>query len=176
MKCSRSLMALSLCLLLALGVTAQAETKVELSNVHLCCGACVSAAKKILKGVEGVQGTCDQTGKKITFTAPDKETAQKALDALAAGGFHGATGNKDLAIKEDSGASAGKVTKIKVVGIHNCCNSCTRDIKNALKKVDGVKDNTATPRKNSFEVTGDFDATQVIKALNEAGYHAKIEK
>jgi len=163
-------------LLLAFGAPAMAETKVELTNVHLCCGACVSAANKILKGVEGVTGTCDQNGKKITITAPDDATAQKALDALAAGGFHGETGSKTLTIKDDSGATSGKVSKLKVVAIHNCCPACTRDIKKALKKVDGVKEDTAVPRKNSFEVTGDFDAAQVIKALNEAGYHAKVEK
>lgn len=176
MKFSRWLMASSLSILLAWSAAAQVDTKVEVNGVHLCCGACVTAANKILKGVDGVQGTCDQTGKKITITAPDKITAQKALDALAAGGFHGDTGSKDLAMKEDSGATSGKVNKLKVVGIHNCCTSCTRDIKKALKKVDGVKEDTATPRKNSFEVTGDFDAAAVIKALNEAGYHAKVEK
>ncbi len=176
MKLSRWLMALSLTIMLALGATAQAETKIEVNGVHLCCGACVTAVNKIIKGVDGVQAVCDQKGKKISITAPDNETAQKALDALAAGGFHGNTGNKDLAMKEDSGATAGKVNKLKLVGIHNCCTSCTRDIKNALKKVDGVKEDTAASRKNSLEVTGDFDAAQVIKALNEAGYHAKIEK
>lgn len=176
MKFSRLLMATSLCLMLALGVPAQADTKVELNGVHLCCGACVSAANKILKGIEGVTGTCDQSGKKITITAKDDTTAQKALDALAAGGFHGDTGNKTLAIKEDSGATSGKVSKVKVVNIHNCCQACTRDIKKALKTVDGIKEDTATARKNSFEVSGDFDAAQLIKALNAAGYHAKIEK
>ena len=39
----------------------------------------------------------------------DPEAAQKALDALATGGFHGTTDNKDLKIKEDSGATKGKV-------------------------------------------------------------------
>jgi periplasmic mercuric ion binding protein len=176
MKPSRWVMATSFCALLTFCATARAETKVEVNGVHLCCGACVNAVNKILKTVDGVTGICDQKGKKITITAPNNEIAQKALDALAAGGFHGDTGSKDLAMKEDSGVSSGKVSKLKVVGIHNCCASCTRDIKNALKKVDGVKEDTAASRKNSFEVTGDFDAAQVIKALNEAGYHAKVEK
>lgn len=176
MKISRWLMATSLAILLAVGATAHAGTKIEVNGVHLCCGACVMAANKILKGVEGVEGVCDQAGRKISITAKDNDTAQKALDALAAGGFHGDTGNKTLAMKEDSGATSGKVSKLKLTGVHNCCSSCTRDIKKALKKVEGVKDDTVTVRKNSFEVTGDFDATQVIKALNEAGYHAKVEK
>ena len=158
------------------GASGKKVQTLKLEGVHLCCGACVSAANKILKGVDGVQAVCDQKGKKISITAPDNETAQKALDALAAGGFHGDTGSKDLTMKEDSGATPGKVNKLKLVGIHNCCPACTRDIKTALKKVDGVKEDTAASRKSSLEVTGDFDAAQVIKALNEAGYHAKIEK
>lgn len=173
---SRSLTAISLCVMLAAVGVARAETKVELKGVHLCCFACVSAADKILKGVEGVTGVCDQKGKKITITAQNAEAAQKALDALAAGGFHGDTGDKVLTMKEDSGVSSGKVSKLKVVGIHNCCATCTRDIKSVLKKVEGVKEDTVVARKNSFEVTGDFDAAQLIKALNEAGYHAKVEK
>lgn len=162
--------------MLTLGGVAHAETKVEVKGVHLCCFACVSAANQILKKVDGVTGVCDQKEKKITITAPDKATAQKALDALAAGGFHGDTGDKDLAMKEDSGAVSGKVSKLKIVGIHNCCATCTRDIKSVLKKVEGVKEDTAVARKNSFEVTGDFDPAQLIKALYQAGYHAKIEK
>ncbi|MBL8822633.1 MAG: cation transporter [Planctomycetia bacterium] len=176
MKHLRYLMAASLCLVLALGSVAQADTKVELKNVHLCCFACVGAAKQILKKVEGVKAEVEQEEGKISITAPDRETAQKALDALAAGGFHGDTGDKDLAIKDDSGAKAGKVEKVKVVGIHNCCATCTKDIKSVLKKVEGVKKETVTLRKTSFEVMGDIDASKVIKALNDAGYHARIEK
>jgi len=176
MMFSRWLLTISLGILLTLGGNAQADTKVELNGVHLCCFACVGAANKIIKGVKGVTGVCDQDGGKITITAPDKETAQKALDALAAGGFHGDTGDKNLAIKDDSGVSAGKVSKLKIVGIHNCCATCTRDIKKVIKKVEGVKEDTVTLRKTSFEVTGDFDAAELIKALNAAGYHAKVEK
>src|SRR6266446_7407085 len=78
---------------LALAGTARAETKVELKGVHLCCPACVKAAGDILKGVEGVKGACDMKAKTVTITATDDQAAQKALDALAAGGFHGDTGN-----------------------------------------------------------------------------------
>lgn len=119
---------------------------------------------------------CDQKTRKVTITAPDKATLQNALDALAAGGFHGETGDKDLNMKDDSGASAGRVQSLKLAGIHNCCATCTKDIKLILKKVEGVTTDTVTPRKSSFEVKGNFDAQQVIKALNEAGYHAKVEK
>jgi copper chaperone CopZ len=162
--------------LFAMAGFAHAETKVELKGVHLCCPACVGAVAKILKGVDGVSGKCNQKAKTVTITAKDDETAQKALDALAAGGFHGDTGNKDLAQKDDSGASAGKVKGVTVSGVHNCCGACCKAIKAAVKGVDGVKADTAKPKETSFEVTGDFDAAELVKALNAAGFHVKVEK
>jgi copper chaperone CopZ len=153
----------------------QAETKVELTDVHLCCGACVKAVGNILKEA-GVQGKCDQKKKTVTITAPNDKTAQKALDALAKGGFHGKTDNQDLAIKDDSGAKTGKTQSVTVSGIHNCCGNCCKAIKAVVQKVDGVSADTATPKKDTFQVTGDFDAVELVKALNAAGFHVKIKK
>lgn len=154
----------------------QAETKVELKGVHLCCPACVKAVDEILKGVDGVKGVADRQKKTVTITAPDDKAAQKALDALAAGGFHGDTGKKDPAIKDDSGATKGKVKSLTVTAIHNCCGQCTRAINETLTKVDGVTGNTAKAKSNTFTVMGDFDAAELVKALNAAGFHVKVEK
>jgi copper chaperone CopZ len=173
---ARLLIATTLLMTVPFGIHAQNEVKLEVNGVHLCCFACVNSVNGIIKKVDGASVVCDQKAKKVTITAPDKATLQKALEALAAGGFHGETGDKDLAIKEDSGVTAGKVQSLKVVGVHNCCATCTRDIKSVLKKVDGVTEDTVASRKSSFEVKGNFDAKQVIKALNDAGYHAKVEK
>src|SRR3954466_2889812 len=108
MRMPQLLVAASLCWLTSAAV-GRAETKVELKNVHLCCGACVKAVGNILKDIEGVKGSCDQRGKTVTITATDDKAAQKAIDALSAAGFHGDTGNREVAIKDDSGVSAGKV-------------------------------------------------------------------
>ncbi|HEX3152632.1 MAG TPA: cation transporter [Gemmataceae bacterium] len=170
-----NLLAIAAAAMLAVSASARAETKVELKGTHLCCGQCVKAVGDILKGVEGASGKCDTKNKTVTITAKDDETAQKALDALAAGGFHGDTGDKKLAIKDDSGAKPGKVKTLTLTEVHNCCGQCNTAIKNALKTVDGVKADTAKPKADSFEVTGDFDAEAVIKALNKAGYHAKVK-
>jgi copper chaperone CopZ len=166
----------AVCGLVAWAGSARAETKVELKGVHLCCDACVDAVAKTLKGVEGVKGECDRAAKTVTITAPDDKTAQKALDALAAAGFQGDTGNKDLAIKDDSGAAAGKVKSVTVTGVHNCCKSCCKAIKAAVKTVDGVTADTAQPKMDTFEVMGDFDAAALVKALNDAGFHVKVKK
>ena len=87
-----------------------AETPVELKSVHMCCPGCAKEVTAILKKVEGVSGvTCDQKTNTAKFTAADAKAAQKALDALAEGGFHGQTGSKEYAFKDDSGVKAGAV-------------------------------------------------------------------
>lgn len=162
--------------LLFVAGSARAETKIELKGVHLCCGQCVQGVARILKDIEGVKGACDQKAKTVTITAADDKAAQKALDALAAGGYHGNSGNNDIAIKDDSGAEAGKAKSITLTGIHNCCGQCTNAIKGIVGKVDGVTGNTVKAKETSFEVTGDFEAAAVVKALNAAGFHVKVKK
>jgi periplasmic mercuric ion binding protein len=162
-------------LFLASTGVARAETKIELKT-HLCCPQCVTAVGTILKGVDGVTGKCDQKASTVTIAAKDDATAQKAVDALAAGGFHGDTGSKTVTIKDDSGVEKGKVKSLTITNIHDCCGRCNTAIKAAVAKVDGVKADTATAKKDTFEVTGDFDAEAVIKALNDAGFHAKVKK
>jgi len=152
----------------------RAETKVELKGTHLCCGQCVKAAGDILKGIDGVTSKCDQKAKTITITAKDDATAQKAIDALAAGGFHGETDSKTVTIKEES-VPKGKVKTLTLTGIHNCCGQCNNAIKSAIKKVDGVTGENAKARSDTVEVTGDFEAEAVVKALNAAGFHVKVK-
>ena len=163
-------------LALMTGAGARADTKVELKETHLCCPQCVRAVGEIIKKVEGATATCDQKGGIVTITAKDDATAQKALDALSAGGFHGTTDNKDLKMKDDSGVAKGKVKTLTLEGVHNCCGACNKAIVAAVGKVTGVTGNTAKPRNDTFEVTGDFDAEELVKALNAAGYHVKVKK
>src|SRR5262249_1848457 len=93
---SRGVLLAALCGLLAMAGTLSDETKVAVRGVPLCCPACIKAVAGILKSVDGVKGACDQANKTVTIIAPDVQTARKALDALAAGGFHGSTGDKSL--------------------------------------------------------------------------------
>jgi copper chaperone CopZ len=147
-----------------------------MKGVHLCCAQCVRAVGDILTKVDGATGTCDQEAGTVTITAKDNATAQKALDAMAAGGFHGTTNNKDLTIKDDSGVTKGKVKSLTLVGVHNCCGACTRAINTTVGKVAGVTGNTARARSDTFDVTGEFDADELVKALIAAGYHVKVKK
>jgi copper chaperone CopZ len=168
--------ALCVSAVLACSGAARAETKVELKNCHLCCGACVKAVAATLKDVEGVKPACDQKARTITITAKDDAAAWKAIDALATAGFHGDSDHKELKIKDDSGATAGKVKSLTLTGAHNCCGQCSKAIKAVVAKVPGVTGDTAKSKGDTFEVKGDFDAAELVKALNEAGFHVKVKK
>lgn len=175
MKLLRSFGLAVLALALVVGA-GRAETKVVVKNVHLCCPACIKAVGDTLKKIDGVTGVCDRPRKTVTLTAADTATIQKAVDALSAAGFHGAPDSKDITVKDDSGAEKGKVKSLTLTGVHNCCGQCNTAIKATLKKVEGVKGDTAKPKLGEFEVTGDFDAQDVVKALNAAGFHVKVKK
>jgi copper chaperone CopZ len=176
MRVSRSVLVVSLIALLAPVSSLRAETKVELKGVHLCCPACTRAVQTTLGDIEGVKVACDQKTKTVTITAVDDKAAQNALDALAAHGFHGDTGSSTLTIKEDSGVSGGKVTSLNVTGVHNCCGACCAAIKKTVHAVNGVTGDTAKPKGTSFTVTGNFDAAELVKSLNAAGFHVKVQK
>lgn len=162
------------CLLAPLVLTslAAAESTVTVSKTHLCCNACVTGAEKAVATVSGAKATCDRKAQTIAITAPDDTSAQKALDALVAAGYYGnATGGK---IKDDSGAKAGTATSVQVSGIHNCCNKCTSTINDTIKKVPGAEGKVAS-KAVTFPVTGNFDPAKLVQALNDAGFHAKVE-
>ena len=157
---------------------AAAETKVELKNVHMCCDGCAEEVATVLGKVEGVTGvSTDKKAKSATFTSTDAKVAQKALDALAEAGFHGDSGkDKDYAFKDDSGVKAGVVKALTVIGFHNSCGGCVKSFKEAIKDVKGVTGVSAKSKVSSAELTGEFDAAEVVKALNKAGFHVKIEE
>lgn len=169
---------LRLCLATAvaalLGGSAQAAVKVELSGMHICCGACVSGIQKTAKGVEGAKVEVDKDAGTCTVEADDLKTAQKVADALAAAGFHAESDNKGVVMKDDSNAPKGKVQRLVVNGAHNCCGGCANAIRDVVTAVDGVKAATVQPKSSSFVVEGDFDAQALVKALNDNGFHVKV--
>lgn len=161
----------------AAGPAAAAE-KVELKSVHMCCDGCAEEVAAILGKVEGVSGvSTDKKAKSASFTAADAKAAQKAIDALSAGGFHGDPGkDKGYAFQDDSGVKAGKVRALTVTGFHNSCGGCVKSFREAIKDVKGVAGDTAKAKVTTAEVTGEFDAAELVRALNKAGFHVKVKQ
>jgi copper chaperone CopZ len=162
---------------LAAGLSPAAD-KVELKNVHMCCGGCAEEVAAILGKVEGISAvTTNQEAKSATFSAVDAKSAQKALDALAAGGFHGDPGaDKGYAFKDDSGVKSAAVKSLTVTGFHNSCGGCVKSFKDALKDMKGVSGVTAKAKDSTATLTGEFDAAELVKALNKAGFHVKVKE
>lgn len=162
--------------LLSLGLSARAaDTSVKLSGVHLCCNGCVKGAEKAISSVTGATAQCDKDAGTVTINSPDKAGAQKAVDALVAAGYFGASSDSGIKVKAHSGSKKkGQVQSLKVTGVHLCCAKCVTGVNDALAKAKGVKANTAAKGVESFEVTGDFKAKDVFTALNKAGLTGKV--
>jgi copper chaperone CopZ len=154
---------------------ALAETKVTVSNVHLCCGMCVTAVNKTLTGIEGVEFKADQKAGTVAITATSDEIAQKAVSALQEAGFYGKSDNEKITFAAVK-APEGKVKRLELTGVHNCCGQCNTTIKTALAGVEGITANTAKAKEASFVVEGDFSAAAVIDALLAKGFAVKVKQ
>jgi copper chaperone CopZ len=174
---SNRMLVAGLAIVLAWAAPARAETKAELKRVHMCCDGCAEEVAEVLGKVAGVKDVkVDQEANTAKFTAADAKAAQKAVDALAAAGFHGDTGSKEIAFKDDSGVAKGKVKSLTVTGFHNSCGGCVKSFRDAIKAVPGVKGDTAKAKVGTAEITGEFDAAALVEALNKAGFHVKVKK
>jgi copper chaperone CopZ len=151
-----------------------AESTVKLSDVHICCGACVRNVDTTVAAVSGAKGVADQATRTVTITAPDAATAQKAVNALIAGGYFGKSSDASIKVDAPSGAPDGKVQKLEVAGVHLCCGKCVSTVKEVLGKVDGVRESTVVQKAPSFTVTGDFEAKRVFEELNKAGFSGHV--
>jgi periplasmic mercuric ion binding protein len=150
---------------------------VNLTEVHLCCGACVKAVAKAAK-IDGVQADIHQDEGTVILTAATYHDIQQALDEIARAGFSGKieddTQNGKVGFPEIK-TPDGNVKKLTVRHIHNCCRGCSDAIIEAIESVDGVTSNTVKPKKESFVVEGDFDPGEVVEAIQNAGFYPTIE-
>jgi len=161
--------------LLLIGRSAAAETKVTVSETHLCCGMCLKAVDATLKDMQGVKFKSDQGTKTIEIVAENDAAAQKAIDALADAGFYGKLDNDKLKFKPVAADDAA-VEKLEVSGVHNCCGQCTNTIKKAVTSVSGVSGTNVKAKETAFAVEGKFKPGEVVKALLDAGFYVQVKK
>jgi len=154
---------------------ARAEVKATLSKVHLCCEGCTEAVDKAVAKLPEVKCVANGEDNTIVLTADSAESLQKAVNRIARAGFHGRIDNKEIKYKKVKWPE-GKVERLEVANVHNCCPACAKAIKAALAKVEGVEGDNCKPKKSSFVIEGDFVAKDAIKALEKAGFHASLPK
>lgn len=151
------------------------DINLVLKGVHLCCQGCVNGVSSALSEIEGVEFECSMENGTVSLSARNDIAARKALAAIAAAGFYGDTGDKRWAMESVSNVPQGKVKRLRISGIHNCCQPCCDAIQEAIYQVDGVTGDTAKAHATEFEVTGDFDAALLMAALHRAGFSAEVE-
>jgi copper chaperone CopZ len=147
---------------------------VTLSSVHMCCGNCVKGASKAVSSLSGVTAVGSTDDGSVVVTAPDKATAQKAVDALTNAGFYGTSSSADIKVNSDTGATTTKVSSLEISNLHLCCGKCVNAVNDILSKVDGVTGNTAKTKATTFTVTGDFSPKAVMDALQAGGLTGKV--
>ncbi|MBI3882242.1 MAG: hypothetical protein HY301_19560 [Verrucomicrobia bacterium] len=161
---------------LAFTVAAQAESKVTLSGVHLCCKSCVTGVAKAVAKSPGVTATCDAKAGTVELTAADAATVQKGVNAIVAAGYFGSSSDAAVKVSSHNGAKDGKVASLAVNGVHLCCGKCVTAVDKAVTSVAGVKGHNAEKGAKSFTVTGDFNAKELFAALEKAGLTGKAGK
>jgi copper chaperone CopZ len=174
MRCYVSRLSAALALAILWQASAQALT-VTVSEMHLCCPGCTRAVEKAVAEMEGVKCITSQDEGTTVIECADAKAAQKALDAIAAAGFCGKLDNEELKFAEVK-APEGKVKRLEVYEVHNCCGACTKAIKAALAKVEGVTADTCKAKETAFVIEGDFSAKDAIAAMAKAGFYCSLEK
>jgi copper chaperone CopZ len=151
-----------------------ADYTVTLSQVHLCCDSCVKDAKEAVTGVPGASLEADKAARTVTIAASDAATAQKAVDALVGAGYYGTPSDPAIHLAS-AGAKDSQVQGLNVTGLHLCCKMCVKDFNRAVSKVQGVTGTDAAKDAESVQITGTFNAKDVIAALNAAGFSAQVQ-
>jgi periplasmic mercuric ion binding protein len=152
----------------------------EVKGMHLCCNGCNGAATGALNS-GGAKDASASSGS-VTFMASNDGAAQKALDKLTAAGFWGTIESKTVRLNDDSGtvlppkAKPVKISSGTWKGAHNCCDGCNKALKAAIKTVEGVESEDCAANKATFIVKGAYNPSDLVKAIHDAGYHAKLEK
>jgi copper chaperone CopZ len=150
---------------------------VTVSDLPICCGASVQAIQQAAS-IAGVQAQVDQDQQAVVLTAEGYDDVERALESLARAGFYGQ-------IEDDTQAGKvqfppirtpeGNVPQLVIRHVYNGCRCCSDAIIAALESVDGVSSYTVQPKVESFVVKGNFNAGEVVAALQDAGFYPTIE-
>ncbi|MDZ4286481.1 MAG: cation transporter [Prosthecobacter sp.] len=166
----------SLALLSVASLTTAAETTVTLSGVHNCCKSCNNGIIGAAKDIKDV--TVTPEGKTVKIVAKSKMNAKKAVEAIIAAGYFGTSDAESPSASSSSSAAkpGKKLTSATVTGAHLCCKKCVTAVEEAVKSVPGVTGSTVVAKETTFTVQGDFTESDLLTALNKAGFNGTIGK
>lgn len=149
-------------------VGAQADTTVVMDGVHNCCKGCANGINKAVASVKDASAEID--GETVTITAKNSTGAKKAVEAVMDAGYYGKMDG------EEAAAASDKVLKgATVEGVHLCCGKCVKAMTAAVTEVAGVTGANIENKATSFTVEGEFKESDLIAAMNEAGFHGSVK-
>lgn len=150
-----------------------AETTVTLTGVHNCCRGCTNGIVKAAAGIKDVTVTAE--GKKVTVVAKTKANAKKAVEAIMEAGYYG-TSDAESSPSSSAPAKPGKkLTAATVSGAHLCCQKCVDAVAAAVKTVPGITKSEIVSKQSTFTVEGEFTESELLAALNKAGFHGTVK-
>ncbi|MDT8854965.1 heavy metal translocating P-type ATPase [Paracoccaceae bacterium Fryx2] len=132
------------------------QSKVVLDVEGMTCASCVGRVERALKAVPGVaQASVNLATERAEITGPDLDRAAlvKAVEGV---GYDVASSPIDLAIEGMT------------------CASCVARVERALKAVPGVTGATVNLATERAHVIGQADAAALIRAIEGAGYDARL--
>ena len=91
----------------------KAESKVTLTDMHICCKSCQTAIEKAVATVPEAKCKVDTNSESTVITASNNQSLQKAVDEVLKAGFAGKADNKDIKIAPIK-ASDEKVAKLEI--------------------------------------------------------------
>lgn len=158
-------------------VAATSQAQVEVSDIHLCCGACVKSIGAALGDIDGVSGaSCDRDAKKVTFNASDEKALKAGLAALSKAGFYGKAimANRELIFPTHKVEKGAKKDEIVFYGVHLCCGGCVKAVGAALKD---LGDPACDREAKTVTLTGDgISVAKALATLNKAGFNGSLKK
>lgn len=162
--------------ILALAASVRAETTLTMTGVHNCCGSCAKGITKAGSIGEGVTVTVPDKGTTVTIVSKKKGDAKKAAEAIIAAGYYGKIEGEESANKPAVAAKPeAKMTKATVSGVHLCCKKCEIAAADAVKTVAGITKTDIVAKATSFTVEGEFTKSELVAALNAAGFAGDIK-
>ena len=150
-----------------------------LSDVHLCCGACVRALDKALGEVDGVKEVkVDQKKGQASFETDGRKALDEALKAVTLAGFFGQAqyDGRDIDLPSEPAEKDATADRATFEGVHLCCKGCAKAVTEAVKEHENVIAVDCDTKKGTVLFVGtEMQLSKLLDALHKAGFHGRLK-
>ncbi len=168
-------------LLLFGGATQAADVKI--TGLNLCCGDSDQRLTKALQGVEGLSGLdVDRRRGSVSFRISGTKPFATALSAVRSVGLYGklAVDGQPARFPIKRVAPGTQSEKVTFVRVHLGCRAASDAVARVLRPFDEIGTITCDPLKTTVTIESrseqQLDLARLQQALNDAGFHAELDK